>query len=156
MADRVLGNPIPYKNRDSFAGLREAKQRQRENIQPIPVPANLNAAPVTRKRPAENNYGSMATQGQNITPVCMITPYINKYVINLVLITEFRWRICGVIKGKESVREIKSARGPSKVFSFQLMDSAGGLIKICCFGDQADRFNAILHNDQVILTAKQF
>uniref|UniRef100_A0A914BYU2 Replication protein A subunit n=1 Tax=Acrobeloides nanus TaxID=290746 RepID=A0A914BYU2_9BILA len=131
--DHVIGNPIQYKNKDSFAGLREAKQRQRENMQPTSMPI-----PPNRKRPAAdpNTYAAMSTQGQNITPIKMISPFINK------------WRICGVVKGKENVREIKGARGPSKVFSFQVMDTAGDLIKVACFGDQADRFNAIIHNDQ--------
>lgn len=60
----------------------------------------------------------------------------------------FRWRICGVVKGKEDIRDVKSARGPLKVFSFQVMDSAGTMIKISCFGEQADRFNAIIHENQ--------
>ena len=37
-------------------------------------------AHISRKRPADSSiYGPTSTQNQNVTPIPMITPFINKY-----------------------------------------------------------------------------
>lgn len=78
MTDSLIGNPTAYKNKESFAGLREAKQRQRD--QPPPQMSAVSApatSSTTRKRPADSN-DSYAPSNQNVMPISMVTPYINK------------------------------------------------------------------------------
>ncbi|VDK71135.1 unnamed protein product [Litomosoides sigmodontis] len=70
--------------------------------------------------------------GQNLTPIKLITPYVNK------------WRICGVVTAKEDLRNIRTARRDMKVFNFELTDEEGGCIRIAAFDDVAEKFYSII------------
>uniref|UniRef100_A0A0R3RIM8 Replication protein A subunit n=1 Tax=Elaeophora elaphi TaxID=1147741 RepID=A0A0R3RIM8_9BILA len=70
--------------------------------------------------------------GQNLTPIKLITPYVNK------------WRICGVVTAKEDLRNIRTARRDMKVFNFELTDEEGGCIRIAAFDDVAEKFYSVI------------
>ncbi|EJW86244.1 hypothetical protein WUBG_02846 [Wuchereria bancrofti] len=70
--------------------------------------------------------------GQNLTPIKLITPYVNK------------WRICGVVTAKEDLRNIRTVRRDMKVFNFELTDEEGGCIRIAAFDDVAEEFYSII------------
>ncbi|KAJ1347782.1 hypothetical protein KIN20_038384 [Parelaphostrongylus tenuis] len=86
------------------------------------------AAP--RRQP--QNFGS-----GNVTPICMITPYISK------------WRICGLCTAKEELKTTKarSGAGDMKIFSFELTDKDGSSIRITGFNDAAERAYSIIQTD---------
>ncbi|VDK45473.1 unnamed protein product [Anisakis simplex] len=78
-----------------------------------------------------NKGGSFG--GQNITPIRLITPYVNK------------WRICGVVTAKEELRVIRTAqRGELKVFNFEITDEEGGCIRVAAFAEMAEKFYAMI------------
>lgn len=55
-----------------------------------------------------------------------------------------------MVSCKEELREIKTSRGPSKVFSFIVTDQAGSAIKITAFGAEAEKFAPLVYNGQVL------
>lgn len=55
-----------------------------------------------------------------------------------------------MVSCKEDPRDIKTSRGPSKVFSFVVTDQTGSAIKINAFGAEAERFAPLIYNDQVL------
>ncbi|CAI4224683.1 unnamed protein product [Auanema sp. JU1783] len=88
---------------------------------------NMKAAP-----PAS---GKQSAAPSNVTPIKMITPYVNK------------WRICGQCTNKEELRDIKSKNGEMKVFNFDLTDHNGDSIRLASFGDTAIRVHGIVQKD---------
>ncbi|KAL3092415.1 hypothetical protein niasHS_007624 [Heterodera schachtii] len=87
--------------------------------------------PLRKRQPDAG--AQMARMG--VTPIEAINPYIN------------RWRICGVVSGKDaSIKDLTSPRGSFRVFSFNVTDSKGVAIRIAAFGEQADKFFPIVEN----------
>ncbi|CAI4225242.1 unnamed protein product [Auanema sp. JU1783] len=79
--------------------------------------------------------GKQNAAQSNITPIKMITPYVNK------------WRICGRCTNKEELRDIKTRNGEMKVFNFDLTDKDGDCIRLAGFGDSAVRAYNVIQND---------
>ncbi|VDK82721.1 unnamed protein product [Onchocerca ochengi] len=121
----VLGNPVHHSgNPNDYRGLN-------------PNANMLNMGPELRS-PQKVRYGGSSSHrlanlvGQNLTPIKLITPYVNK------------WRICGVVTAKEDLRNIRTARRDMKVFNFELTDEEGGCIRIAAFDDVAEKFYSII------------
>lgn len=138
LTEPVIGHPQAHTGRaDDFRGI--------QNLPPIG--ATNGAQPRAQKRagsPLPNNappkrQSTAATNG--VTNISLITPYIN------------RWRICGVVSCKEEPREIKTSRGPSKVFSFIVTDQGGFAIKVTAFGAEAEKFSPLVYNGQAFYIA---
>ncbi|TKR60390.1 hypothetical protein L596_027645 [Steinernema carpocapsae] len=132
-----IGNPV------SLSAILDQKSRQgssatgvmdTENKNPTGAPS---AKASTPRRPV--NYGGGFSS--DVTPIAMITPYVSK------------WRVCGLASQKSNVRNVKSARGEFKVFSFTLSDKNGSDLRVSAFGDVADRLFTIIQNgDMYYLT----
>ncbi|VDN21705.1 unnamed protein product [Cylicostephanus goldi] len=68
----------------------------------------------------------VASADVKITPISLITPYVNK------------WRICGLCTSKDELKTIRSPRGGDLlVFSFVITDKDGIAIRISSFNDAA-------------------
>ncbi|GER42749.1 replication protein A 70 kDa DNA-binding subunit A [Striga asiatica] len=51
-----------------------------------------------------------------------------------------RWTIKARVTSKDELRHYNNPRGDGKVFSFDLLDSNGGEIRVTCFNSVADQF----------------
>ncbi|KAK0410864.1 hypothetical protein QR680_005368 [Steinernema hermaphroditum] len=103
-------------------------------------PVESKPAPTTASKPATRggaptvNYGS--TSG-DVTPIAMITPYVS------------RWRVCGVASQKTTIRNVRSAKGEFRVFSFTIADKNGSELRVSAFGDVAERLHNFVQEGQM-------
>ncbi|XP_043705821.1 replication protein A 70 kDa DNA-binding subunit A [Telopea speciosissima] len=75
-------------------------------------------------------------------PIAALNPY------------QGRWAIKARVTAKGDVRRYNNARGDGKVFSFDLLDSDGGEIRVTCFNAVADRFFSSVEVGKVYLISK--
>ncbi|KAL6624799.1 hypothetical protein ACP70R_032120 [Stipagrostis hirtigluma subsp. patula] len=107
--------------------------------------------------PTGDAYGSpmpptMCTNGRHvgtgdeapygITPIAALNPY------------KGRWTIKARVTAKTDIRHYENARGPAKVFEFDLLDAQGGEIRATCFSLQVDQFYAQIEVDKVYLISR--
>ncbi|ESR64804.1 Replication protein A 70 kDa DNA-binding subunit A [Citrus sinensis] len=77
-----------------------------------------------------------------IIPIAALNPY------------QGRWAIKARVTAKGDLRRYNNARGDGKVFSFDLLDSDGGEIRVTCFNAVVDRFYEIIEVGRVYLISK--
>lgn len=78
----------------------------------------------------------------HIIPVAALNPY------------QGRWAIKARVTAKGDLRRYNNAKGDGKVFSFDLLDSDGGEIRITCFNAVVDRFYELIKVGKVYLISK--
>ncbi|CAI9275054.1 unnamed protein product [Lactuca saligna] len=80
--------------------------------------------------PMYANRGPMAKNEApaRIIPIAALNPY------------QGRWTIKARVTSKAELRRYNNAKGDGKVFSFDLLDSDGGEIRVTCFNAVADQF----------------
>ncbi|GMT19139.1 hypothetical protein PFISCL1PPCAC_10436, partial [Pristionchus fissidentatus] len=112
---------------------------------PVPVPAPSRVVPVQSapmaSRGAPPPTKAASGGNQNYTPIHAITPYLTK------------WRIKGMVSNKEELRTVKMKSGESKVFNFDVCDDAGKTIKLVAFGEVAERYYGMVHENQMLSIA---
>lgn len=77
-----------------------------------------------------------------IVPIAALNPYQNM------------WTIKARVTAKGELRHYHNARGDGKVFSFDLLDSAGGEIRVTCFNAVADQFYNVVEPGKVYLVSR--
>lgn len=93
------------------------------------------------------NYRSHGAISKNeaparIIPIAALNPY------------QGRWSIKARVTGKGELRRYNNARGDGKVFSFDLLDSDGGEIRVTCFNAIVDRFYGVIEVGKVYMISK--
>ncbi|KAE9467457.1 hypothetical protein C3L33_00641, partial [Rhododendron williamsianum] len=96
-----------------------------------PPPMYSNRGPVVKNEAAPR-----------IIPIAALNPY------------QGRWTIKARVTVKGELRHYNNARGDGKVFSFDLLDSDGGEIRVTCFNAVADQFYDQIEVGKVYLVSK--
>lgn len=77
-----------------------------------------------------------------VIPIAALNPY------------QGRWAIKARVTTKSEMRRYHNAKGDGKVFSFDVLDSDGGEIRVTCFNAVADRFYNIIEVGKVYMISK--
>ncbi|XP_065877693.1 replication protein A 70 kDa DNA-binding subunit A-like [Euphorbia lathyris] len=94
--------------------------------------------------PMYSNRGPVARNEAppRIMPISALNPY------------QGRWTIKARVTAKGELRHYNNTRGDGKVFSFDLLDSDGGEIRVTCFNAVADQFYDQIEAGKVYLISK--
>lgn len=103
-----------------------------------PHPSYQHPSPVfTNRGPVARNEAP-----PRIIPIAALNPY------------QGRWTIKARVTAKGELRHYNNTRGDGKVFSFDLLDSDGGEIRVTCFNLVADQFYNQIELGKVYLISK--
>ncbi|KAL3613777.1 hypothetical protein CASFOL_041851 [Castilleja foliolosa] len=94
--------------------------------------------------PMYSNRGPIAKNDApaRIIPIAALNPY------------QGRWTIKARVTVKGELRHYNNTRGDGKVFSFDLLDSEGGEIRVTCFNAVADQFYQQIEPGRVYLISR--
>ncbi|KAI4379969.1 hypothetical protein MLD38_006205 [Melastoma candidum] len=94
--------------------------------------------------PNYRNHGTILKNEApaRIIPISALNPY------------QGRWAIKARVTAKGDLRRYNNARGDGKVFSFDLLDSDGGEIRVTCFNAVVDRFCDVIEVGKVYMISK--
>ncbi|MQM01942.1 hypothetical protein Taro_034700 [Colocasia esculenta] len=94
--------------------------------------------------PLYTNRGPIAKNEAppRIVPIASLNPY------------QGRWTIKARVTSKGDLRRYNNPRGEGKVFSFDLLDSDGGEIRVTCFNSVADQFYDQIEAGKVYFISK--
>ncbi|KAJ0242576.1 Replication protein A 70 kDa DNA-binding subunit C [Hirschfeldia incana] len=119
--------------------------RQEQSRAP-PTPTAYSRPPAYQAQPP-SMYANVGPVARNeapptVAPISSLNPYQN------------RWTIKVRVTSKGELRRFNGARGEGKVFSFDLVDSGGGEIRVTCFNDVVDKFFDVIVVGNVYLITK--
>uniref|UniRef100_A0A1D1YP03 Replication protein A subunit n=1 Tax=Anthurium amnicola TaxID=1678845 RepID=A0A1D1YP03_9ARAE len=139
-----------YTRGDAFKGPSTSASPQRAStssaVNPSNKPHSFNATvqPSYKPPPAYRSHGAIVKNEApaRIIPIAALNPY------------QGRWAIKARVTAKGDLRRYNNARGDGKVFSFDLLDSDGGEIRVTCFNAVVDRFHDLVEAGKVYLISK--
>nr|DAD19355.1 TPA_asm: hypothetical protein HUJ06_020818 [Nelumbo nucifera] len=132
--------PISYSDQNQgFHNPRTDGSRASSNTCARPMQSSYQQPP-----PMYVNRGPVAKNEApaRIIPIAALNPY------------QGRWTIKARVTAKGELRHYNNPRGDGKVFSFDLLDSHGGEIRVTCFNAVADQFYNQIEVGRVYLISK--
>ncbi|CAL1373777.1 unnamed protein product [Linum trigynum] len=132
-----LPSGMPYANKSP--GFRDSSQ-EGTGVSP----GNMSRPAYQQPPPMYNNRGPVTRNEApaRIIPITALNPY------------QGRWTIKARVTAKAEMRHYNNTRGDGKVFSFDLLDSDGGEIRVTCFNAVADQFYSQIEVGRVYLISK--
>nr|GEV39274.1 replication protein A 70 kDa DNA-binding subunit A [Tanacetum cinerariifolium] len=123
----------PSFNRPSVTNMSSNTQTFRPTIQPPYQPP-----------PMYKSHGSIMKNEApaRIIPISALNPY------------QGRWAVKARVTAKGDLRRYNNAKGDGKVFSFDLLDSDGGEIRVTCFNAVVDLFYDVIEVGKVYMISK--
>ncbi|XVE57313.1 hypothetical protein DITRI_Ditri04bG0081300 [Diplodiscus trichospermus] len=138
-ADPSAGFPGPY-------GVHRTDLHNPRSVASHPLStSNRQSIPAYQQpSPTYTNRGSVAKNEAppRIIPISALNPY------------QGRWTIKARVTAKGELRRYNNARGEGKVFSFDLLDSDGGEIRVTCFNAVVDQFYNQIEAGKVYLISR--
>ncbi|GJY16877.1 replication protein A 70 kDa DNA-binding subunit A [Tanacetum coccineum] len=124
---------MPSFNRSNVTNMSSNTQTFRPTIQPAYQPP-----------PMYKSHGSIMKNEApaRIIPISALNPY------------QGRWAIKARVTAKGDLRRYNNAKGDGKVFSFDLLDSDGGEIRVTCFNAVVDLFYDVIEVGKVYMISK--
>jgi replication factor A1 len=142
---------IPLNQNTSYNGWASTSALSIQRPNPA-TKLNLNKTPTFQPtiqppyKPAPNykNQGAIMKNDApaRIIPISSLNPY------------QGRWAIKARVTAKGDIHRYNNAKGDGKVFSFDLLDSDGGEIRVTCFNALVDRFYDIIEVGKVYIVSK--
>nr|XP_043606805.1 replication protein A 70 kDa DNA-binding subunit A [Erigeron canadensis] len=124
---------IPPANRLNATAVNNNIQTCRPTVQPAYQPP-----------PVYKSHGAIMKNEApaRIIPIAALNPY------------QGRWAVKARVTAKGDLRRYNNAKGDGKVFSFDLLDSDGGEIRVTCFNAVVDRFYDTIEVGKVYMISK--
>ncbi|XP_074270251.1 replication protein A 70 kDa DNA-binding subunit A-like isoform X2 [Silene latifolia] len=119
------------------------------------VKTNISGAPSSNyTRPQQPMYRQQPSMYMNRGPVAKNEA--PPRIVPIAALNPFqgRWTIKARVTAKGELRHYNNARGEGKVFSFDLLDSDGGEIRVTCFNAVVDQFHDVIEVGKVYLISK--
>ncbi|KAL5698287.1 Replication protein A 70 kDa DNA-binding subunit A [Ranunculus cassubicifolius] len=131
-----------------FSATVTSGNRMQQNVRPN-APQMYQPRPTVQPsyQPPPPNYRNHGAIVKNeapasVIPIAALNPY------------QGRWAIKARVTSKSDLRRYNNARGDGKVFSFDLLDSEGGEIRVTCFNAVCDRFFEVIEVGRVYMISK--
>ncbi|XP_015076511.1 replication protein A 70 kDa DNA-binding subunit A [Solanum pennellii] len=125
----------------SFANIKNLSAQNSNNSMQNYPPA---IQPAYQPPPNYKSHGAIMKNEApaRIIPIAALNPY------------QGRWAIKARVTAKGDLRRYNNSRGDGKVFSFDLLDSDGGEIRVTCFNAVVDRFYDKIEAGKVYMISK--
>ncbi|XP_072987756.1 replication protein A 70 kDa DNA-binding subunit A-like [Typha latifolia] len=147
-------HPLPEQAARNFTVSHPPGGNQNERFSNAGPVGGFNPPGSTYMRPAQTTYQQPPPLYVNRGPIAKNEAPARIVPIRALNPYQGRWTIKARVTSKSELRRYNNPRGEGKVFSFDLLDSDGGEIRLTCFNTVADQFYDQVEVGKVYLISK--